>query len=499
MTHGMKKSDEAIVAEKSANKGERSLAEPMERRASPEGKPGGQNTCRTQSRGSVTQAADRIRQFVKQEPRRRLTALLHHVTVDALREAYGELKRWAAPGVDGMTWKEYAVGLEDRLVDLHDRVQRGAYRATPSRRVNIPKADGGTRPLGVAALEDKIVQKAVADILLTPIYEAEFLGFSYGFRPGRGGHDGLDALAVGIERRKIGWIVDADIRGFFDNVSRDWMLRFLRYRIGDERVIRLVAKWLNAGVMENGEWRDNLRGTPQGAVISPILANVYLHYGLDLWFQRKWRTREAEGETIIVRYADDFVVGFQYRRDAERFLNDLKERIGRFELELHPEKTRRIEFGRFAAANRQRRGEGRPETFDFLGFTHYCREGRKGRFGLGRKPIAKRMTRTLKRAKEELGRRMHDSIGRTGKWLGRMLNGWLNYFAVPNSRRYLTRFASRVLRLWMKAINRRSQKSCYGWEAMNRLAATYWPKLRIRHPWPNQRLVVNTQGRSRMR
>ena len=299
--HGMKKSDEAIVVEKPANKGERFPAESVERRALPEGKPESQSTRRTQRRGSVSQAADRIREFIEREPKSRLTALLHRITVDALRKAYGELKRWAAPGVDGMTWKEYAVGLEDRLVDLHDRVQRGAYRATPSRRVKIPKADGGTRPLGVAALEDKIVQKAVADNLLTPIYEAEFLGFSYGFRPGRGGHDALDALAVGIGRRKIRWIIDADIRGFFDNVSREWMLRFLRRRIGDERVIRLIAKWLNAGVMEDGEWRDDLKGTPQGAVISPILANVYLHYGLDLWFQRQWRTREAEGETMMVR------------------------------------------------------------------------------------------------------------------------------------------------------------------------------------------------------
>ena len=241
-----------------------------------------------------------------------------------------------------------------------------------------------------------------------------------------------------------------------------------------------------------GEWRDDLKGTPQGAVISPILANVDLHYGLDLWFQRQWRTREAEGETMMVRYADDFVVGFQYRRDAERFLNDLKERIGRFELEMHPEKTRLIEFGRYAAENRRRRGEGGPETFDFLGFTHYCRKDRKGRYGLGRKPIAKRMARTLKRVKEELSRRMHEGIGKTGKWLGRVLNGWLNYFAVPTSLRYLRRFASHVLRLWMRAINRRSQKGGYSWEAMNRLAATYWPRLGIRHPWPDRRMLVNT-------
>ena len=356
MMNDMQKSDSGILAVKSANKGERSPAEPMERRTEPEGNSEGQSMCRTQDWESMSQAADRIRQFVKREPRERLTTLLHHVTVDALRWAFFGLKKDAAAGADGLTWRMYEEGLEGRLADLHDRVHSGAYRATPSRRVNIPKPDGGTRPLGVAAIEDKIVQKAVAETVLTPIYEAEFLGFSYGFRPGRGAHDALDALVVGIERRKINWITDADIRGFFDNVSRDWLVRFLEHRIGDKRVIRLITKWLNAGVMEEGEWRDNMRGTPQGSVISPILANIYLHYVLDLWFQKKWRTHEVKGDTIIVRYADDFVAGFQYKQDAERFLHDLKERLGRFELELHPDKTRLIEFGRFATENRRQRG-----------------------------------------------------------------------------------------------------------------------------------------------
>ena len=312
----------------------------------------------------------------------------------------------------------YEEGLEGRLADLHDRVHSGAYRATPSRRVNIPKPDGGTRPLGVAAIEDKIVQKAVAEIILTPIYEAEFLGFSYGFRPGRGAHNALDALAVGILRRKINWVVDCDIRKFFDSVSRDWLVRFLEHRIGDKRVIRLIIKWLNAGVMEDGEWRDDLRGTPQGSVISPILANVYLHYVLDLWFQKKWRSHGVSGDTIIVRYADDFVVGFQHKRDAERFLDAVKERFGGFDLELHPDKTRLIEFGRYAMRDRRKRGQGRPETFDFLGLTHYCTETRRGNFMLGRKPVAKRMRRTLKRIKEALRRRRHDSVeGSAGVWL----------------------------------------------------------------------------------
>ncbi len=491
MMNGMEKSDSAIVAAKPANNGAPAPAEPVEPRAEPKGNPGSQSTCRTQDRESVTQAADRIRQFVQREPRVRLTTLLHHITVDALRWAFFELKKDAAAGADGTTWRMYEEGLEGRLADLHDRVHSGAYRARPSRRVNIPKPDGGTRPLGVAAIEDKIVQKAVAEIILTPIYEAEFLGFSYGFRPGRGAHDALDALAVGIQRRKINWVVDVDVRAFFDTVSRDWLVRFLEHRIGDKRVIRLIIKWLNAGVMEAGEWRDNLRGTPQGSVASPILANVYLHYVLDLWFQKKWRNHEVGGDTIIVRYADDFVVGFQHKRDAERFLNAIKERLGNFGLDIHPDKTRLIEFGRFAHGNRRQRGLGRPETFDFLGFTHYCTETRRGCFMLGRKPVAKRMSRTLKRLKEALRRRMHSDMIGTARWLGKVVSGWLNYFAVPTSHRYLRRFVERLKWLWCRNVRRRSQKDRYSLDRIAALARQYWPKLKIRHPWPDQRLAVN--------
>ena len=489
--NGVEKSDSAIVAVKPANNGASDPAESVEPRAEPKGNLGSQSTRRTQDRESVSQAADRIRQFVQRERGVRLTTLLHHVTVDALRWAFFELKKNAAAGADGMTWRMYEEGLEGRLADLHDRVHSGAYRATPSRRVNIPKPDGGTRPLGVAAIEDKIVQKVVAEIILTPIYEAEFLGFSYGFRPGRGAHDALDALAVGLTRRKIMWVVDCDIRKFFDTVSRDWLVRFLEHRIGDKRVIRLIIKWLNAGVMEDGEWRDDLRGTPQGSVISPILANVYLHYVLDLWFQQKWRHREVNGDAIIVRYADDLVAGFQYKRDAERFLNAAKERFGRFDLELHPDKTRLIEFGRFASERRRVRGQGRPETFDFLGFTHYCTETRRGSFMLGRKPVAKRMSRTLKRIKEALRRRMHGDVASTAKWLGKVVDGWLNYYAVPTSILYLNRFIVRLKRMWLSIMRRRSQKDRFSWGHIARLTARHWPKLEIRHPWPSQRLAVS--------
>ena len=503
MMNDVEKSDSVIVAVKSANKGTCVPAESMEPRTEPKGNLGSLSTRRAQHRESVSQAADRIRQFVQREPRERLTALLHHVTVDALRWAFFALKKDAAAGADGMTWRMYEEGLEGRLADLHDRVHSGAYRATPSRRVNIPKPDGGTRPLGVAALEDKIVQKAVTEIILTPIYEAEFLGFSYGFRPGRGAHHALDALAVGLTKRKINWVVDCDIRAFFDTVSRDWLVRFLEHRIGDKRVIRLIIKWLNAGVMEAGEWKDNLRGTPQGSVVSPVLANIYLHYVLDLWFQKKWRSHEVGGDTIIVRYADDFVVGFQHKRDAERFLDAAKERFGNFELELHPDKTRLIEFGRFAQNDRRQRGQGRPETFDFLGFTHYCAKTRRGRFQLGRKPVAKRMSRTLKRIKEALRRRMHHDVEVTAKWLGKVVDGWLNYFAVPTSYRYLHRFVVRLERLWLRSLRRRSQMDRSTWARVAKLTAKHWPKLEIRHPWPDQRFAVSatvgaTQGRSRM-
>ena len=499
MMNDLEKSDPGIVAGKPANKAPSGAAELVERRPGPKGNSEGQSTYRAQDRERVTQAADRIRQAAKRNPGVRLVALLHHVNVDTLREAFFGLKKDAAAGVDGVTWTEYGHGLDDRLRDLQDRVHSGAYRAPPSRRVYIPKSDGGQRPLGIAALEDKIVQKAVTDTILVPIYETEFLGFSYGFRPGRGAHDALDALTVGVEQRKINWVVDLDIQGFFDNLSRDWLVRFLEHRIGDKRLIRLIIKWLNAGVMDEGNWSDTGKGSPQGAIVSPVLSNAYLHYVLDLWFHRKWRKHQAVGDTIIVRYADDVVVGLQHRQNAEHFLGDLRERLAKFGLAMHPGKTRLLEFGRYAKANRRARGQGKPESFDFLGMTHYCATTLKGGFRMGRKPARNRVTRTLRRIKEVLRRRWHDGEHELAAWLGRVLNGWLNYFAVPGSSASLYRFQQRLRRLFMRALRRRSQADRTTWLRLDHLIRTHWPSLRIRHPWPAKRLTVTTQGRSRMR
>ena len=497
--HDAQQSDAGVVAMKAANKGEQFPAEPLERRAAAEKNPRSTGTVRTQSRGAVSPGAERIRQFAKENPGERLTALLHHITPEALRDAYLALKRDAAPGVDGMTWREYGDGLDERLLDLHGRVHRGAYRATPVRRVEIPKPDGGVRPLGIASLEDKIVQRAVVEQILNPIYGSEFYGFSYGFRPGRSAHDALDALAYAVDRRKVNWIVEVDIRQYFESIDREQLMRFLEMRIGDQRVLRLIRKWLNAGVIDAGLEVGVVRGTPQGAVISPLLANVYLHHVLDRWFAREWRPREVRGEAYLVRYADDFVLGFEHRSDAERFMEAMRERFASFGLEVHPEKTRLLEFGRFAAANRAKRGEGRPETFDFLGFTHYCRTQRNGRFGLGRKPVAKRMRRTLQAIKAELRKRMHANPKVTGRWLGRVLRGWLGYYAVPTSAPSLSRFVWFLRRLWLRVLRRRSQRDYFTWERLNALCRELWPRVTILHPWPSERFAVRTQGGSRMR
>src|SRR6201982_3975502 len=394
MMHGRGKSDSAIVAAKPANNAERSAAEPVEPRTEAKGNAGQQSTRRAQSRVSVSQALERIRQVAKERKKERFTALFHHISIDLLDEAFFELKQDAAAGVDDLTWQDYQANLERNLEDLHERVQRGAYRALPSRRTYIPKPDGRQRPLGIAALEDKIIQAAVVAIL-TPIYEAECLGFSYGFRPKRNQHQALDALAFGIGRRGINWGLDCDVQSFFDKVSQSWLMRLVEHRIGDRRIIRLIAKWLTAGVLEQGRLIVTEEGTPQGAVISPLLANIYLHYVYDLWVHQ-WRQRCARGDVIVVRYADDTIVGFEHRHEAEQFLADLKARLARFGLALHPDKTRLIEFGRCAIANRRTPGLGKPESFDFLGFTHYCATRRSGSgFVLGRKPVRKRMRAKL--------------------------------------------------------------------------------------------------------
>src|SRR5271165_2977609 len=423
------KSDPRIVATKPTNKAGRPGAELVEPRLGTKGNAGQQSTHRLQTRARVTQALDRVRHAARQRKKEQFTALLHHVSVDALRTAFYALKRKAAPGVDGVTWQDYEADLELRLEDLHGRVHRGAYRPQPSRRTYIPKADGKQRPLAIAALEDKIVQGATV-LVLNAIYEGDFCGYSYGFRPGRGPHDALDALSVAIDRRKVNWILDADIQNFFGSVSQDWLVRFLEHRIGDKRIIRLVRKWLKAGVLEDGEWSVSEMGTPQGAVASPLLTNVYLHYLFDLWAER-WRRKEAKGNVIILRYADDIVVGFQHEADARRFWEAMRVRFEQFSLALHPDKTRLLEFGRHAAANRRQRGLGKPETFTFLGFIHICGKSRRGAFQLQRKTRGDRMRAKLREIKEQLRKRMHEPIPEQGRWIKQVVTGFFAYHAVP--------------------------------------------------------------------
>ena len=435
---------------------------------------------------NVLTGLQRVRRTATEKKQERFSALFHHVTVDLLRESFRSLKKKAAPGVDGVTWEEYEQGLEDRLVDLHGRVHRGAYRAQPSRRIYIPKADGRKRPLGIAALEDKIVQQAVVTVL-NEIYEADFLGFSYGFRPGRSTHRALDALSVGIVRGRVNWILDADIGGFFDNMSHEWIERFVQYRIADPRILRLIGKWLRAGVSEEGEWSETKIGTPQGAVISPLLANIYLHYVFDLW-AHAWRKKIAQGDVIVVRYADDLVVGFQYQAEAQQFLMDFKERLAKFGLELHPDKTRLIEFGRFAKANRSKRGEGKPETFTFLGFKHICGTRKQtGTFTVNRRTDKKRMRQTLQRIEQELRCRMHDKPAQTGEWLKTVLLGYYRYFAVPGNTNVLSVFRFRMQARWRHLLRRRSQRARFSWAWFGRLSDQWLPKPRVLHPYPEQR------------
>jgi group II intron reverse transcriptase/maturase len=489
MMHGGGKSDFAIVAVKLTNKAERSAAELVERRAGTKGNADQQSTRRTQSRESVAQALERIRKVARERKQEKFTALFHHISIDLLDDAFFALKENAAPGVDRLTWRDYEADLERNLTDLHDRVHRGAYRAMPSRRVYIPKADGRQRPLAVVALEDKIVQRAVV-ALLNAIYEEDFLGVSYGFRPGRGTHHALDALCVGIDSRKVSYILDADIRSFFDEINQQWLIRFLEHRIGDRRIIRLIQKWLKAGVMEDGVVTVSDRGTGQGSVISPLLANIYLHYTLDQWAVR-WRQREATGDMIFVRYADDFIVGFQHERDACRFLDEMRERLGKFALTLHPEKTRLIEFGRFAAERRKRRGFGKPETFNFLGFTFICGKTRAGKFQIKRKTRADRMRAKLKMVQEEMRRRMHQRIPDQGKWLCYVVSGYFNYHAVPTNSEALVAFRTEIARRWRRAITRRSERTKINWKQMKQLIDTWLPPPRILHPWPDKRFAVS--------
>jgi RNA-directed DNA polymerase len=488
MMHGPEKSDPSIVAMKPTNNSEGSEAESVERREGAKGNTVKHGTRRTLSRGSVFPGLERVRERARTEKKEQFTALLHHVDVDLLRVAFSWLKRDAAPGVDGRTWRQYEQSLEANLADLHARIHRGVYRALPSRRKFIPKEDGQQRPLGVASLEDKIVQRAVVEVF-NAIYEEDFLGFSYGFRPGRGQHDALDALAVGITQTKVNWILDVDLRSFFDTVSHEWLVRFIEHRVGDPRMIRLIRKWLKAGVMEDGEWTASEVGTPQGAVISPLLANIYLHCVFDLWAEQ-WRHRTAQGNVILVRYADDIVAGFEHQSDAERFLAEMRERVEKFALSLHPHKTRLIEFGCHAAKDRASRGLGKPETFNFLGFTHICGRSRRGAFQLQRRTRRDRMRAKLRDVKAALKRRMHEPIPQQGRWLAQVIRGYFAYHAVPTNYQRLGAFHYHVIVLWRRTLRRRSQKDWTTWERVSRLARAYLPPPRILHPWPSVRFAV---------
>jgi group II intron reverse transcriptase/maturase len=497
--NGRRKSDSCIVPKKSPNKGcgAPQQAEEMEGRRLTEGNSGWRNSHRTQSRERLPSALDRIRQAARKDAKQQFTALWHHVcTRERLRTAYKQLNRKGAAGVDSVTWKEYGRDLEGNLEELSQRLARGAYRARPVRRGYVPKQDGRQRPIGVPVLEDKIVQRATTEVL-NAVYEQDFKGFSYGFRPGRSQHRALDALYVGITTKKVKWVLDADVRGFFDAIDHEWLIRFIKHRIGDRRVIRHIQKWLKAGVLEDEEVHYAEEGTPQGGSISPLLANIYLHYVFDLWIDH-WR-KSAQGDVMVVRFADDFIIGFQSKRDAQRCLQELRERLARFNLGLHQQKTRLIEFGRYAAHNRMRRGKGKPETFTFLGFTHACGRYRNGYYRIVRLPIAKRRRAKLKALKVELRRRMHLPVFVVGKWLKSVLIGYYRYFAVPGALSEMWRFRFLLAHLWYRALKRRSQRSKLNWDRMKPIVDQWLPKPRNMHPFPSERLRVITRGRSPVR
>jgi RNA-directed DNA polymerase len=494
MMHDHGKSDRLIVPAKAPNEAEPGKAkEALEGEGLAKGKTPECSVSRTQGRRSMSNALERIRQAARRDKGQRFTALLHHVyCVDSLRAAYLGLKRDAAAGMDGATWRQYGEDLESRLKDLSERIQRGAYRAQPVRRAYIPKAGepGKRRPLGVLVLEDKIVQRATAEVL-SSVYEQDFVKFSYGFRPGRSPHQALDALSVGIMRRKVNWVLDADIRGFFDTLDREWLVKFVEHRVADRRIVRLIQKWLNAGVLEEGKHIDTEMGTIQGGSISPLLANIYLHYVFDLW-TKQWRKAKARGDVIVVRFADDFVVGLEHRDDGERFLSELVDRLKHFGLELHTQKTRLIEFGRHAEEHRRNRGEGKPETFNFLGFTHSCAKTRKGKFVVLRQTMRKRWQAKLKAVKAELSRRMHTSVPAMGRYVHAVILGHMRYYAVPMNAVSVSDFRMGVVRIWRRVLKRRSQKSHMPWTRMRRYIARWVPQTHVCHPYPWQRFGVIT-------
>jgi len=427
-----------------------------------------------------------VREAAERDGQLRFTALLHHITVDRLTNSFMNLRRDAAPGIDDVRWKQYRQGLEGRLTDLHNRIHCGSYRAQPCKRSRIAKENGRTRLLGISALEDKIVQHALGEVL-NQVYEVDFMGFSYGFRPCRSQHRALDALWVALVEEPVNWVLDMDIKGFFDHIQHDWLLRFIEHRVADKRVHRLIKKWLRAGISEQGQWQSLNEGTPQGAVISPLLANIYLHYVFDLW-AHKWRRSDALGKVVIVRYADDIIMGFEHKAEAERFSKEVADRLGNFGLQLNPDKTHLIEFGRHAAHNRRKRGGGKPETFDFLGFTHICSFDRGGKYTVQRKTKSKKIKGKLKELKAEIRRRYHQPVPVQGKWIKSAYQGFVNYFAVPGNMPPLKSFHHHLCRIWLKALRRRSQKGRkLTWEKFGTIYPKWLPHPRCKHPWPNQR------------
>jgi group II intron reverse transcriptase/maturase len=498
LMHEPGKSDSRAVPKKASNNARRRAAEGLEGRRLAKRNSPRATTLRTQGRARVQAALGRVRQAAQRTKGVRLTALLHHIyAIDTLRAAFYELERDAAPGVDGQTWEQYGQELEANLADLSDRVGRGTYRPQPVRRVYIPKRDGKQRPIGVTALEDKVVQRATVAVL-NAVYEPEFAGFSYGARPGRNAHQALAVLDQAIEKRQVNWVLDADLRDFFGSLDHAWLVRFVEHRIGDRRVVRLIRRWLVAGVLEDGAWTQSEAGAPQGGSISPLAANLYLHYVFDLWAQR-WRRTTVRGDMVVVRYLDDFIVGFQYREDAERFLTALRERLGQFSLTLHPEKTRLLEFGRFAAHNRQRRGDKKPETFQFLGFVHACGRTRAGWFVVHRHTVGQRMRAKLKELSEALRHRWHAPIPEVGRWLGAVVRGHCQYFGIHGNSHAIKRFRDEVCRLWQRALSRRSQRGFVSWDRMHRLMRRWIPPARIVHSYPSVQFAVITQGRSPVR
>lgn len=442
----------------------------------------------------ISEGLLRVRNKAKENKNLIFTELLHHATPEMFMECYRSLNKRATPGIDRQSWEEYGKeNLEEKLKDLRNRVFNGTYRSLPARRVFIPKANGKMRPLGIVAIEDKIVQNVIRTIL-DQVYEPTFKGFSYGFRSGRSCHDALDALSYCIQHGKINWILDADLRSYFDSIPHDKLIGVVKLRVGDPRIIRLIKKWLKAGVLENESISISDYGTIQGGVISPLLANIYLHYALDEWIDKIRTNIPSLGRISIVRYADDFVICFQNRWAATKLLEELREQLGRFGLELQREKTRLIEFGRFAIQNRRARGDRKPETFDFLGFTHICSKAKNGYFAIRRITSSKKFCRKLQDVKQEIRKRMHRNIDETLEWLKRLLLGYYQYYAVPYNILKLDSFRYHVGMYLFKMLRRRSQKArrtiTWTWKKLHVDAALPRPKqvhdlpdLRFRRKW----------------